>query len=76
MHADQVTVTDLLQEREARDPDAKVRIAQQPGWPLEDAIDPGHAAVQVDLDRTPVVYLGESAQLDYLPEPVREQLGW
>ena len=76
MHADQVTVCDLLQEREARDPDAEVRIAQQPAWPLEEAIDPGIAAVQVDLDRTSLVDLAHGPQLGYLPEPVREQLGW
>jgi hypothetical protein len=32
--------------------------------------------VQVDLDDGPVVYLGEGAQLGYLPQPVCEQLGW
>jgi hypothetical protein len=40
------------------------------------AIDPGTAAVQVDLDATSVVNLGQGAQLGYLPEPVRHQLGW
>jgi hypothetical protein len=45
VHLERVTVTDLLQELEACEPDAEVRIAQQPTWPFEDAIDPGTAAV-------------------------------
>jgi hypothetical protein len=50
VHLERVTVTDLPQELEACEPDAEVRIAQQPTWPFEDAIDPSTAAVQVDLD--------------------------
>jgi hypothetical protein len=76
VHLDRVTVTDLLHELEACQPDAEVRLAQQPAWPFEDAIDPGTAAVQVDLDATSVVNLGQGAQPGYLPEPVRHQLGW
>jgi hypothetical protein len=76
MHHDRVTVTDLIQELEARDPDAEVRLASQPAWPFEYAIDPTHTALEVELDGTPVVYLGEGAQLGYLPEPVCHQLGW
>jgi hypothetical protein len=43
---------------------------------LEYAVDPTNAAVQVDLDSITVVYLGEGAQLGYLPQQAREQLGW
>ena len=75
MDDDRVTVTDLLQALEACDPDAEVRLAHQPAWPSEDAIDPTDAAVEVELDDTPVVYLAEGAQLGYLPEPARTQLG-
>jgi len=67
VHADKVAVVDLIEELEACDPDAEVRLAQQPAWPFEYAIDRDHAAV---------VYIGEGAQLGYLPEPVRQQLGW
>jgi hypothetical protein len=42
---------------------------------LEYAIDPGNAAVEVDRDGTPLVSLGEGAQLGDLPQPIREQLG-
>jgi hypothetical protein len=76
VHLDRVTVTDLIHELEACEPDAEVRLAQQPAWPFAYAIDPGNAAVPVDLDGTNVVYLGQGAQLGYLPEPVRHQLGW
>jgi hypothetical protein len=76
VHADRVTVTDLIQHLEGCDPDAEVRLAQQPTWPFEYAIDPTNLAVEVDLDDGPVVYLGEGAQLGYLPHTVRQQLGW
>jgi len=77
MQADKVTVVDLIEELEACDPDAEVRLAQQPAWPFEYAIDRDHAAVQVQSgDDDPVVYIGEGAQLGYLPETVRKQLGW
>jgi hypothetical protein len=66
VHRDRVTVTDLLQELEACQPDAEVRIAQQPAWPSADAIDPGNAAVQVNLDRGGMVELGQGAP-SYLP---------
>jgi hypothetical protein len=73
---DRVTVTDLIQHLEGCDPDAEVRLAQQPAWPFEYAIDPTTPAVKVDLDDGPVVYLTEGAQLGYLPHTVRHQLGW
>jgi hypothetical protein len=72
-----ITVVELIEELEACDPDAEVRIAQQPAWPFEYAIDPANAAVQVQSgDDEPVVYIGEGAQLGYLPGTVREHLGW
>jgi hypothetical protein len=73
---DRVTVTDLMKELEGCDPDAEVRLAHQPTWPFEYAIDPTNPVVEVELDGTPVVYLGEGAQLGYLPDAVRHQLGW
>jgi hypothetical protein len=50
---DRVTVTDLLHARKACDPDAAVRLAAQPAWPFQYAIDPTNAAVQVELDGAP-----------------------
>jgi hypothetical protein len=77
VHEGKVTVVELIEELEACDPDAEVRLAQQPAWPFEYAIDRDHVAVQVQSgDDEPVVYIAEGAQLGYLPETVREQLGW
>jgi hypothetical protein len=77
VHLELATVTDLLHRLEACQPDAQVRLAQQPAWPFEYAIDRDHGAVQVQSgDDDPVVYIGEGAQLGYLPETVRKQLGW
>jgi hypothetical protein len=77
MDEGKLTVVELIEALEACDPDAEVRIAQQPAWPFEYAIDPANAAVQAQLgDDEPVVYIGEGAQLGYLPGTVREQLGW
>jgi hypothetical protein len=72
MHEGKLTVVELIDELEACDPDAEVRIAQQPAWPFEYAIDRDHAAIQVQSgDDEPVVYIGEGVQLGYLPEAVR-----
>jgi len=72
-----LTVEELMEELEGCDPDAEVRIAQQPAWPFEYALDPAHAVVAVDLDdRQPVVYLVEGQQLGYLPGQAADQLGW
>ena len=76
MDDDRVTVTDLRHALEACRPRRRGPPRPQPAWPFEYAIDPTNAAVEVELDDTPVVYLGEGAQLGYLPEPVRHQLGW
>jgi hypothetical protein len=37
---------------EGCDPDAEVRLAQQPAWPFEYATDPTTPTVEVDLDET------------------------
>ncbi len=72
-----LTVEELMEELEGCDPDAEVRIAQQPAWPFEYALDPAQAVVAVDLDdRQPVVYLVEGQQLGYLPGQAADQLGW
>jgi hypothetical protein len=71
-----LTVVQLMEELEGCNPDAEVRLAQQPAWPFASAIDPGNAAVQVELDDTTAVDIGQGEQLGYLPETVRQQLGW
>jgi hypothetical protein len=72
-----MTVEQLLEELEGCDPDAEVRIAQQPAWPFEYALDHNQAVVTVELDPgQPVVYLVEGQQLGYLPGQAADQLGW
>jgi hypothetical protein len=69
VHLERVTVTDLLQELEACQPDAEsASPSSPPGRPRMPSI-PGTAAVQVDLDRTSVVELGQGAQLPPLTRP-------
>ena len=52
MHLGKSTVTDLIEELEGCDPHVEARLAHQPTWPFEYAVDPGNAAVEVDLDDT------------------------
>lgn len=77
-----MTVAELLEELAEMDPDAEVRLAVQPRWAFEYSI---AAVVEVPAvenesvpgnERPPIVYLGEGAQLGYLPGYVREELGW
>jgi hypothetical protein len=59
--------------------DFEVRFASQPNWPFEYSID---NAIEVDLEdsRTgemkKVVYLVEGRQIGYLPEEVKDEIGW
>jgi hypothetical protein len=72
-----MTVEELLEELGGCDPAAEVRIAQQPAWPFEYALDTAQAVVAVDLDDSqPVVYLVEGQQLGYLPTQAADRLGW
>ena len=75
MHLDLATVTDLLHELEACQPDAQVRLAQQPPGRSGDAITP--APPRPRSTWTPPAWpdLGQGAQLGHLPEPARNQLG-
>ena len=75
-----MTVEELICELQEMNPDAEVRLAQQPRWPFEYSIGD---IVEVDLEDEDeegeshqVVYLGEGSQLDYLPGQVSQELGW
>jgi hypothetical protein len=72
------TVGELIAELEQYDPDLPVRVAVQPGHPMENAV--GSVAV-VDVDEShgagdvhPVVYIGTGDQLGYLPGAVSDAL--
>jgi hypothetical protein len=76
------TVADLIDSLQSMNPNAEVRLATQPRYPLEYRIDdvvevasgddedePGHSAEGV-------VYLAEGGQVGYLPKAVKDELGW
>ncbi len=59
--------------------DVEVRIAVQPNWPFEHSIDEVACTEDVDDDGNelePVAYIGEGAQLGYLPGDAAQALGW
>jgi hypothetical protein len=69
-----VTVAELLAELQDLDPEAPVRLAQQPAWPFEWSV--AAVACIEDAEAGEVVYLVEGDQLGYLPTAAAEQLGW
>ena len=70
-----MTIAELMEALQGCDPDAEVRLAHQPSWPLEYALREV-AEVLVDHDGPAVVYLVEGAQLGYLPEEAADTIGW
>jgi hypothetical protein len=68
-----MTAAELIEALADVDPDAEVRLAHQPRWPLEYGL---ADAVPIDSDDGPVVYLVEGAQLGYLPGEAADALGW
>jgi hypothetical protein len=64
------TVSELIEALEQYDPDAPVRWAHQPAWPMEYMIG------QVVLTRDNTVWLGAGQQLGYLPDAANSALGW
>jgi hypothetical protein len=66
--------------------DTEVRLAQQPNWPFEYAVDEIVAVTNVDDDddddadtdagAETVVYIGEGAQLGYLSGAATKALDW
>jgi hypothetical protein len=74
--SDKLTVEALIEALEDCDPHAEVRLAHQPSWPLQFAVDPDHRAAALDLEDRPVVFLRAGEPLGYLPEAARAQLGW
>jgi hypothetical protein len=72
-----MTVQELMDLLEDLDPEAEVRMAQQPSWPFEYSIsDVMQPEPPAEEDRPNVVYLVEGSQLGYLPGYVTEDLGW
>ena len=77
-----MTVGDLKNELEYLMEDGSVtenteiRMAQQPQWAFEYDIRDCLSVVTNSKTSEPVVYLEEGTQLGYLPEDVREEIGW
>ncbi|MGW5646230.1 hypothetical protein ACWEV3_40205 [Saccharopolyspora sp. NPDC003752] len=69
------TVGDLIAALKEYDPDAPVRWAAQPGYPLEYAIESVTNDAEWD-DTSPTVWLSEGRQIGYLPGNARNALGW
>ena len=80
-------VQDLIDELESMDPEAEVRFASQPNWPMEYSIDCVLESSECCLDddddeekeiddSTNAVYLAEKEQIGYLPSNVSRELGW
>lgn len=71
-----MTVEELICELERLPMDAEVRLAEQPSWPFEYDLSGITEALPADDGNGEAVYLVEGSQLGYLPENVREELGW
>tara|TARA_B110000285_G_scaffold34114_1_gene36147 strand:+ start:582 stop:833 length:252 start_codon:yes stop_codon:yes gene_type:complete len=81
-----MTIGEIIERlEEARDllgEGAEVRIATGLSWPFENTIQDLHI-VKTDVDDPSycdedigVVYIEEGSQIGYLPEQVKEQIGW
>jgi hypothetical protein len=74
-----MTVAELIEMLSEMPADAEIRLATQPGWPMEYRVAPTvFADADCDADAT-VVYLAEAEQIGYLPEFASESLranGW
>jgi len=64
-----MTAEELIEFLQDFDPETEVRIAHQPNYPFEYAIDD---IVIVDG----IIYIGEGDQLGYLPGTVADELNW
>ena len=80
-----MTVGELISLLEDFDPDSPVKLAMQPGWPMEYTL---RDVISVNLkeqdpedpmddeDEIDTVYLVEGEQTGYLPGVVSGHLGW
>ena len=76
------TVGDLIATLSAYDPTTPLRIAAQPGYPMEHLLarvvctpDDAEGEGTPPAD-SPVVWLGTGEQVGYLPEVAASALGW
>jgi len=67
-------VSDLISVLEDCDPDGEVRLAIQPSYPFELAVDRVEEIVGSDPDS--VVYISQGRSVGYLSGEARDALGW
>ncbi|OKJ95629.1 hypothetical protein [Amycolatopsis sp. CB00013] len=68
------TMGELIAALDHYDPATPVRLATQPTYPLEHLL--GRVACTPDRADQPLVWLGASDQVGYVPAPVADALGW
>jgi hypothetical protein len=64
-----MTAEELMMLLEEMEPETEIRFASQPNWPFEYKIDD---AIEVNGR----LYLVEGRQIGYLPQEVKESIGW
>ncbi|TQE33049.1 hypothetical protein [Streptomyces ipomoeae] len=67
---DEMTVADLIAKLERMAPEAKVRLATQPGYPFE------YTLGEVVETEDGTCWIGEGEQVAYLNSEAKEALGW
>ena len=69
-----MTVGDLLDLLDGLDENMEVRFASQPSYPFEYGVDDGYIVETENGNE--FIYLVEGEQIGYLPDEVRETIGW
>ena len=70
-----MTVAELIEMLEGCNPDAEVRLAEQPRWAFAYTLD-DRVGEYTDKDNNDYVYLVEGRQLAYLNSKVAQIIGW
>ncbi len=69
-----MTVAELIEMLEGCNPDAEIRLAEQPRWAFAYTLD--RIGEYTDKDDNDYVYLVEGQQLEYLNSKVAQIIGW
>lgn len=74
-----MTTQELITELEQMNPNSEIRFACQPAWPFEYSVDGVVPVGDNEEDEefsSEIIYLVEGRQIGYLPEEVRNEIGW
>lgn len=69
-------IDELLNLQNQHGPEAEVRVAYQPNYPMQVGIDMVVAMDDEPVSTSTVVYIGTEELNDYLPSAAAERLGW